>query len=107
MQRIAFDPAATSCLRFVFGDRVLSLDVAADVTFGEIARRLGELSSRRYSSPVGIDVTLGAVRTGRMEPKQRNGHWLAEARPPPPLRGPGTDPIQGNKPVAFAFHAGS
>lgn len=70
MQRIAVDSGEKSCLRFVFGSRVLSLGVGTDVTFGEIARRLGALSSRGYGSPVAIDVTVGAARIAGVEARQ-------------------------------------
>jgi hypothetical protein len=60
MQPMQADHTGDSRLRFVFDDAVVSFGLAADVTFGEIARTLGELSSRRYGSPVAIDVTLGS-----------------------------------------------
>jgi hypothetical protein len=60
MQPIQVDHARDSRLRFVFSDTVVSFSLAADVTFGEIARTLGELSNQRYGNPVAIDVTLGS-----------------------------------------------
>ncbi len=45
-------------LRFVFDDRIVSVTVSPDATFGEIARNLWNLPSRRYGHPVAIDVTL-------------------------------------------------
>ena len=60
MQSIQVDHSGESCLRFVFNDAVVSLSLAADATFGEIARTLSELSRRRYGNPVAIDVTLGS-----------------------------------------------
>ena len=64
MQPIQADHAEDRRLRFVFDDGVVSFGLAADVTFGDIARTLGELSSRRYGSPVAIDVTLGSRGAG-------------------------------------------
>ena len=42
----------------MFGDTVLSFNLASDATFGEIARTLDELSIQRHGDPVAIDVTL-------------------------------------------------
>ena len=64
MRPIQADHTGDSRLRFVFDDGVVSFGLAADVTFGEIARTLGELSRRRYGSPVAIDVTLGSRGAG-------------------------------------------
>ena len=64
MQPIQAGHTGGSRLRFVFDDGVVSFGLAADVTFGDIARTLGELSSRRYGSPVAIDVTLGSRGAG-------------------------------------------
>lgn len=50
--------AKSSRVRFVFDDMVLSVDRSAEVTFGEIARTLDELSRRRDGHPVAIAVTL-------------------------------------------------
>ena len=47
-----------SRLRFVFGSSVVSFKQRGQVTFGEIARRLGELLDRRHSIPIAIDLTL-------------------------------------------------
>jgi hypothetical protein len=65
MQSIQADRTGDSRLRFVFDDGVVSFGLPADVTFGDIARTLGELSSRRrHGSPVAIDVTLAARGAG-------------------------------------------
>jgi hypothetical protein len=64
MQPIQADHTGDSRLRFVFDDGVVSFGLPADVTFGDIARTLGELSSRRHGSPVAIDVTLAARGAG-------------------------------------------
>lgn len=50
--------SSDSRLRFIFSDRVVSLSLAADATFEDIARRLDEFSNPRYQNPVSIDVTL-------------------------------------------------
>lgn len=60
MQPIQVDHATDSRLRFVFNDTVVSSVLAADATFGEVARTLGKLSRKRYGNPVAIDVTLGS-----------------------------------------------
>jgi hypothetical protein len=49
-------------LRFVFGDRVVAFGLGAGVTFGEVARKLGELAQKRYGNPVGIDFRAAARR---------------------------------------------
>ena len=51
-----------SRLRLVFDEKVLSCDLAADATFGDIAEALEEISIRRFGTPVSIDVTLGFRR---------------------------------------------
>lgn len=50
--------SSDSRLRFIFSDRVVSLSLAADATFEDVARRLDEFSNPRYHNPVSIDVTL-------------------------------------------------
>ena len=69
------ETARYSQLRFVFDDAVLSFDIAADATFGEIARALDGVSMLRHGHPIAIDVTLGpagAIRAvRRLEPAQR------------------------------------
>ena len=63
MQPIQGDHAGDSRLRLVFSDTVLTFGLAADATFGEIARMLRELSDKqRYGTPVAIDVTLQVAR---------------------------------------------
>jgi hypothetical protein len=59
MQSVQVNDPGRSRLRFVFDGAVVSLSLGAHATFGEIARRLSELSRRRYGNPVAIDVTLG------------------------------------------------
>ena len=58
MQFIESDHAKLHRLRVVFGDAVVWYNLAADATFGEIAQRLDEPSSRRHGNPVAIDVTF-------------------------------------------------
>jgi hypothetical protein len=66
MQPVKVDHAGGSRLRFVFDDSVVSFNLAADVTFGEIARTLSDLSNRRYGNPVAIDVILGSRDGGSL-----------------------------------------
>jgi hypothetical protein len=58
MHHIQIDHTCDSRIRFVFSDAVVSLDLAADATFEDIARKLGELKATRHGNPVAIDVTL-------------------------------------------------
>ena len=48
-------------LRFVFNDTTVSLGLAANATFEDIARKLDELPNQGYGDPVAIEVTLRAV----------------------------------------------
>jgi hypothetical protein len=57
MQPIEVDPR-DSRLRVVFVDAVVSFSLAAYAIFEDIARRMSELSNRRYGDPIAIDVTL-------------------------------------------------
>jgi len=79
MQLVHPDHARIRRLRVVFGDTVLSCSLAADATFGELARRLEEPSSRRHGKPVAIDVTLysppaDAVRRTSRRPESGPAH---------------------------------
>jgi hypothetical protein len=71
MQSIQTNHMTDSRLRFVFNHSVMSLNLASDATFGEVAHTLGELSNRRYGHPVAIDVRLkrrdGEFPLGRPE----------------------------------------
>jgi hypothetical protein len=58
MPKTQTDTARQSLLRVVFDDQVLSFDLAADATLGEIARKLGRLPKRRYGRPIAVDVML-------------------------------------------------
>jgi hypothetical protein len=49
------------CLRFVFQDKVVSFGVAADLSFGDVARTLRDLVPGHYGEPVSID----CVQTNR------------------------------------------
>jgi hypothetical protein len=59
MYPILIDNARTNRLRFVFDDAVVSIRLAADATFADIAQTFGELEPRHHGNPVAIDVTLG------------------------------------------------
>jgi hypothetical protein len=55
--------AEDSRLRLVFNDTVLTFNLAADATMGEIARITGEFADgRRYGDPLAVDVTLPVAR---------------------------------------------
>ena len=66
MPPIQVDHAGDSRLTIVFDDTVVSFSLAADVTFGEIARTLDELSDQCHRNPIAIDVTLGVPRAVRL-----------------------------------------
>jgi hypothetical protein len=51
-------PAENRRLRFVFDDAVVSLSLAPDATFEDVARRWAELAPHHPGSPVAIDVTM-------------------------------------------------
>jgi len=80
MQKFGTDPALSrpGRLRFVFSERVVSLDLSADATYEEVARRLGKFSRRRYGNPVAIDVTfkpashVAGLSWNRVSPKLLN-----------------------------------
>ena len=60
-------------VRFVFDDAVVSLSLAADATFEDIARTLDELARRHHGKPVAIDVTLAIPPPGiPPEPRERS-----------------------------------
>lgn len=48
-------------LRIVFNDTVVSFDLAVDITLGEVARALDDLSSRHTSAAVEVDVTVQTI----------------------------------------------
>jgi len=54
--------ANDSRVRFVFNDRVVSLNLAGSVTFGEIAQTFGELSNLRRGNPVSIAAALATLK---------------------------------------------
>lgn len=58
MRTIHVHRASDSRLRFVFDDAVLSVSLAADATFADIAQALGEAEFRHGGNPLAIDVTL-------------------------------------------------
>lgn len=51
-------------LRIVFGDTVISFGLAANATFEDIARTLGEFSIPRHGHPLAIDITLNQAPPG-------------------------------------------
>jgi hypothetical protein len=65
VQPIQFDSAGYRRLRFVFSDGVISLTLATDATFEDIARNLDDLAARHCGKPAAIDVTL-AVPPGEL-----------------------------------------
>ena len=58
MQPIQTEHLGDSHLRLVFHDMEMSFSLAANVTLGEVARTLDEISKQRYGNPVAIFVTL-------------------------------------------------
>jgi hypothetical protein len=62
----AYDIAGINRLRFVFDDTVLSLDLAADATFADVAEALSGLSRTTRPGPIAIDVTV-ARRASRLD----------------------------------------
>jgi hypothetical protein len=48
-------------LRIFYSDTAVSLDLAADATFEDVARKLDELPNQGHGDPVAIDVTLRAA----------------------------------------------
>lgn len=56
------------CLRFVFANGVHSFDLAGNATFGDIARALEDMASKRRGVPVGIDVTFAAAPASAATP---------------------------------------
>jgi hypothetical protein len=60
MQAVHLNHAEDSRLRFVFDGAVVSLRLAANATFEDIARTLEELAPQHYGDPLVIDVTLAA-----------------------------------------------
>jgi len=62
----AYDVAGINRLRFVFDDTVLSLSLAADATFADVAEALSGLSRTARPGPIAIDVTM-ARRGSRLD----------------------------------------
>ena len=63
MGTIQMDNAGSSRLRFVFDDAVVSLSLATNATFEDIAKMLGELAPLHPGNPVAISVVLGSPET--------------------------------------------
>lgn len=57
-------------LRFLFDDKVVSIDRALDLTYWEIAEALDDLRER-HGDPIAIDVAIG---TGRDESADLPAH---------------------------------
>ena len=55
MQLAQSHKSKQNCLRFVFQGKVVSFGVAADLSFGDVARTLRELIPGHYGEPVSID----------------------------------------------------
>jgi CheY-like chemotaxis protein len=66
-------------VRFVFGDAVVSLALAADATFADIAAAWAAAARRHRGKPVAIDVTVPALRgPDTHDPeirRERPGRW--------------------------------
>jgi hypothetical protein len=60
MQSLRADNAGNGRLRFLFDGAVVSFGLAANSTFEDVARTLGELEPQGYGNPVAIDVTMAA-----------------------------------------------
>ncbi len=58
MQLMQIDHLRHSHLRLMYRNAVVSFNLAPNVTFGEIARTLGELSDERHGTPLAINFTL-------------------------------------------------
>ena len=68
MKTIETDPGQGNFLRVVFCQTMVTLNLPANATFGDIARTLGKLSERHCGRPADIRVTLGPVcRTSSLE----------------------------------------
>ncbi len=65
MHSIQNTAAGANHLRFVFSDKVVSLGLGPDATFGEIALALGDLVDRHRRHPLAIDVTFADPRLAR------------------------------------------
>jgi hypothetical protein len=65
MHHIPAHHAGDSRLRFVFSDAVVSLNLAADATFEDIAWSLRDLKAARHGNPVAIDVVLADRQRAR------------------------------------------
>jgi len=68
MHPVHVDPAEDRRLRFVFNHAVVSLGLASDSTFEDVARALASLSTRHYGKPVAIDVTMGSPVSASAQP---------------------------------------
>jgi hypothetical protein len=60
-------PSPAACpsvnhLRFVFDDALVSLNLALDATFEDVARKWAELAPQHHGNPIAIDVTMPVTR---------------------------------------------
>lgn len=60
MANLDFEPIGPNRLRFVFDDEVVSLDLSAHPTLGDVARAYEALRLGAGDGPIGIDVRLAA-----------------------------------------------
>ncbi len=78
----AYDVAGINRLRFVFDNKVLSLGLAADATFQDVAHALSALSPSAGHGLISIDVTLAQRASGlgnSVVSLYRRRHPVAEA----------------------------
>jgi len=72
MYAISVDQPQDGRLRFLFDDAVVSVDLAPNATFADIALALDHVKQTHHGHPVAIDVML-AVSPGR-GPVQQHAH---------------------------------
>ena len=63
MQLVQVAHPAESRVRFVFDDGVVSMNLAADAVFADVARIADELAAWDHGIPIAIDVTVAASST--------------------------------------------
>jgi len=64
MTPTSVDEAGTSRLRLIFDDAVTSLNLGPEVTYGEVARALSEISDADHGRPLAIDLTVWRNKRG-------------------------------------------
>jgi predicted membrane-bound spermidine synthase len=60
MQSVQHDRVADSRLQIIFDDAVVSLRLATDATFEDVARRVDDLTALNFGGLLAIDVTLAS-----------------------------------------------